>query len=158
MADLLKLASELSNLTLLEASELRKMLEAKWNGQRKKRPMLGFNEGKVCEAIVRRLEERDQHKRTNLRWPEQEKHKFPVEVAFTLGDQLYALEHTGIEPFEGHLRMEARTEKLFAPIADALKNNLGTDALFELYLPVNSLHGRKPAELFDNSASRHCMG
>lgn len=149
MADLLRLADQLGNLTLREASELRKMLEARWSGQRKRRPMLSFNEGKVCEAIVRRLEERGQQTRTNLRWPEQEEHKFPVEVAFTLGDHLYALEHTGIEPFEGHLRMEARTEKMFAPITDALKNALGTDSLFELYLPVNSLDGRKPSELLE---------
>src|ERR1700674_2830350 len=109
--------------------------------------MLSFNEGKVCDAIVRRLAEREQHARAALRWPEQENHKSPVEIAFMLGNQLYALEHTGVEPFEGHLRMEAQTEKLFAPITNALKDSLGEDALFELYLPVNGLHGRKPAEL-----------
>ncbi|MDA9451103.1 hypothetical protein XI01_31010 [Bradyrhizobium sp. CCBAU 21360] len=43
--------------------------------------------------------------------------------------------------------MEAQTEKLFAPITTALKDALGTDALFELYLPINSLNGRKPAQL-----------
>ncbi|UVO40724.1 hypothetical protein KUL72_31595 [Bradyrhizobium arachidis] len=43
--------------------------------------------------------------------------------------------------------MEAQTEKLFAPITTALKDALGTDALFELYLPVNSLNGRKAAQL-----------
>jgi hypothetical protein len=109
--------------------------------------MLTFNEGKVCDAIVRRLEEREQHARADLRWPEHEEHESPVEVAFTLGGQLYALEHTGIEPFEGHVRMEAQTEKLFAPITNALKDSLGVDALFELYLPLNALDGWKPAEL-----------
>jgi hypothetical protein len=43
--------------------------------------------------------------------------------------------------------MESQTERLFAPITNALKDSLGTDALFELDLPVNSLDGRKPAEL-----------
>lgn len=81
------------------------------------------------------------------RWPEKENHKSPVEIVFKLGDQLYALEHTGVEPFQGHLRMEAQTEKLFAPITDALKDSLGEDALFELYLPVNALDGRKSADL-----------
>jgi hypothetical protein len=35
---------------------------------------------------------------------------------------------------------------LFSPITNALQNSIGTDALFELYLPVNALDGRKPAE------------
>src|SRR6516164_10396487 len=74
------------------------------------------NEGEACDAIVRRLEERERKEKAYLSWPEKEKHKSPVEVAFKLGDQLYAIEHTVIEPFKGHIRMEAQTEKLFAPI------------------------------------------
>jgi len=109
--------------------------------------MLNFNEGKVCDAIIRRLEEREGAKRANLRWPEQENHRSPVEIVFLLGHQLYALEHTGIEPFRGHLRMEAQTGKLFGPITNALKDSLGDDALFELYLPANGLVARKPTEL-----------
>jgi hypothetical protein len=109
--------------------------------------MLSFIEGKVCDAIVRHLEEREKHERAGLRWPEQEKHRSPVEIAFSLSDQLYALEHTGVEPFEGHVRMEAQSERLFAPITKALKDSLGNDALFELYLPANAFHGRRSAEL-----------
>jgi hypothetical protein len=108
MANLSRLANQLSNLTVFEAAELAKKLQARWDLQLKRRPALSFNEGKVCDAIVRRLEEREQQARAGLRWPEQENHKSPVEVAFMLGDQLYALEHTGIEPFEGHLRMDLR--------------------------------------------------
>lgn len=109
--------------------------------------MLNFNEGKACDAVIRRLEDREGNQRTNLRRPEQDKHKFAIEIAFCLGDQLYALEHTGIEPFEGHLRMEAQTDRLFGPITNALRGSLGKDALFELYVPVNGLVGRKPAKL-----------
>jgi hypothetical protein len=147
MPDLSKLVEQLSTLTVLEAAELAKMLQARWEVQRKRSPALSFNEGKVCDAIVRRLEEREQYTRADVRSPEQENHKSPVELAFKLGNQLYALEHTGIEPFDGHMLMEAQTEKLFAPITSALKESLGKDALFELYLPVNSLKGRKSAEL-----------
>lgn len=147
MADLSAIANQLSNLTVLEAAELSKMLQARLEGPAKRKPGLSFNEGKVCDAVVRRLEEREQQQRANLRWPEQENHPHPVEVVFELSSQLYALEHTGIEPFDGHIRMEAQTAKLFAPITNALKDALGTDALFELYLPINSLHGRKTAQL-----------
>jgi hypothetical protein len=110
-------------------------------------PMLKFNEGKACDAIIRRLEEREKLARTGLRWPEQERHQFPVEVAFTLGDQLFALEHSGIEPFKGHVRMEAEAERLFVPITNALKDALGSEAHFDLYMPVNALQGRKQPEL-----------
>src|SRR5258708_38357567 len=97
MADLSKLVNQLSNLTVLEAAELAKKLQARWDVQLKRRPVLSFNEGKVCDAIVRRLEEREQHPREGLRWLEQDNHKSPVEVAFTLRNQLYGREHTGIE-------------------------------------------------------------
>jgi hypothetical protein len=109
--------------------------------------MLTFNEGRVCEAIVRRLEDRLNAPRMDLRWPEDERHPFPVELAFTIGHQLFALEHTGIEPFNGHVQMDARADQLFKPIVDALKNALGTAAIFELMIPANALDGRKMREV-----------
>jgi hypothetical protein len=147
MRDLSRIVDQLSSLTVLEASALATMLQARWDVQPKPSQRLSFNEGKVCDTIVRRLEEREQLKRADLHWPEQENHKYPIELTFRLGNQLYALEHTGIEPFEGHMRMEAQTEKRFAPITSALKEWLGKDALFELYLPVHALNGRNPADL-----------
>jgi hypothetical protein len=109
--------------------------------------MLTFNEGKVCDAIVRRLEARANALRADLRWPEQERHAFPVEVAFTIRGQLFALEHTGIEPFRGHVQMDAEADRLFKPIVNALKNALGTAAVFELMIPANALQGRKMREV-----------
>jgi hypothetical protein len=110
-------------------------------------PMLSFNEGKVCEAIVRHLEERAGSPRHGMRWPEDEGHAHPVEVAFSLGAGLFALEHTGIEPFKGHVRMEAEAERHFKPITEALKNALGTSAVFELHMPANAFHGRGMREI-----------
>jgi hypothetical protein len=109
--------------------------------------MLTFNEGKVCEAIVHRLEQRLKAPRMDMRWPEDEHHPFPVEIAFTIAGQLFALEHTGIEPFKGHVQMDAEAHRLFTPITDALKNALGTDAVFELMIPANALQGRKMPEV-----------
>ena len=88
--------------------------------------------------FVRHLEERTRLARAGLRWPEDEGHAHPVEAAFTLGSQLFALEHTGIEPFKGHVRMEAEADRHFAPITDALKGALGTTAVFELNMPINA--------------------
>lgn len=109
--------------------------------------MLTFNEGRVCDAIVRRLEARAKSSRSGLRWPEEERHAFPVEAAFTIGGQLFALEHTGIEPFKGHVQMDAEADRLFKPIVDGLKNALGTAAVFELMIPANSLQGRTMPEV-----------
>jgi hypothetical protein len=106
-----------------------------------------FNEGKACDAIIRRLEEREKQARANLRSPEQERHQFPVELAFNLGNQLFALEHAGIEPFEGHVRMEAQTERLFVPITNALNDVLCREAYFELHMPLHALGARKQTEL-----------
>jgi len=101
----------------------------------------------VCEAIVRRLEERANAPRGELRRPEDEQHPFPVELAFTIDGQLYALEHTGIEPFTGHVQMEAEAQRHFGPIRDALNDCLGTDATFELVIPANAFRGRKTSEI-----------
>jgi hypothetical protein len=144
MTDLAKLVDELSSLRLLEAVELAKLLEEKL-----RRPTgepaateskgLKFNEGLACEAIVRHLEGRENGVRADLRFPEEEGHQFPIEAAFKIGDQLYAVEHTGIEPFEGHVRMEAEAGRLFDPITDALNGNLDSTALVELHMPINVL-------------------
>jgi hypothetical protein len=88
--------------------------------------MLKFNEGKACDAIIRRLEQRENRVRAGLRSPEQEGHRFPVEIAVTLGNQLFALEHTGIEPFKGHGRARAgigpRSEAFTSALRAGLEN------------------------------------
>jgi hypothetical protein len=53
------------------------------------------------------------------------------------------MELTGIEPFGGHMKMEGEAERHFVPIEDALKGNLDTAALFELYMPVDAFRGRR---------------
>jgi hypothetical protein len=104
---------------------------------------LKFNEGVACEAIVRHLESQAKGVRSNMRWPEEEQHQFPIEAAFNIGEQLYAIEHTGIEPFKGHVQMEAEAERLFTPIVDALKSKLDTAAVFELHIPQMRCKGSK---------------
>jgi hypothetical protein len=122
MRDLSKLAEQLSALTISEAAQLSAMLETHWTTPRKRKPKLPSNEGKVCDAVIRRLEEREGKTRSSLRSPEDSGHQFPVELAFDLGTQVFALEHTRIEPFDGYLEMEAKTKDLFTPIKDALRS------------------------------------
>jgi hypothetical protein len=91
MRDLSRLADQLSNLTVGEAAKLADLLRARWEQPRKARAGLTFNEGKVCDAIVRRFEEREQRTREALRWPEKENHKSPVELAWRLPARLSLL-------------------------------------------------------------------
>ena len=59
-------------------------------------PRLRFNEGKACDAILRRLEAREGKTRRDVRFPEREGYSAPIELVCEIGDELYALEHTGI--------------------------------------------------------------
>lgn len=111
--------------------------------------MLTFNEGKVCEAIIRYLETREGARRADLRSPEQEHHAFPVELVFKIGQQLFALEHTGIEPFEGHMQLEGEASRHIEPIRAALADALPPNGVFELHIPAKALQGRKAREIWE---------
>ena len=78
--------------------------------------LLQFNEGRACDAIVRLLEKREGAVRQHLRWPERERHAAPVDLVCNIGAKLFAIEHTGIEPFAGHMQLEAEAETHFQPI------------------------------------------
>lgn len=43
-------------------------------------PRLSFNEGKVCDAVIQRIETREGAARRNVRSPERERHPAPVEL------------------------------------------------------------------------------
>lgn len=105
-----------------------------------------FNEGKVLDAVVRRIEARDDmRRRDDGRSPEEEGHAAPIDFACTIGDQLYAFEHTGIEPFPGQIQMEVDNRRLFGPLRERLAGALPTADFFELYVPVEATVGLKPA-------------
>ncbi len=108
---------------------------------------LSYNEGKACEAVVRVLEAREGKSRDNVRLPEQEHHAAPIELACNIGDRLFALEHTGIEPFSGHMQMEAEADMLFRSIETMVAGKLPPNDTFELGIPVNALQGLKKKDL-----------
>jgi hypothetical protein len=100
---------------------------------------LRFNKGKACDAVLRHLERRHAATRTEMRFPDQEGHSAPVELVCTIGDQLYAIEHTGIEPFEGHLRGSAEDQRLIQPIVAGVAGRLPPQDDFELQIPVHAM-------------------
>jgi len=80
--------------------------------------VLKTNEGTVCDAVVRYLEDREKCERTEVWCPEETK-DHEVELAWSLGGKQYVMEHTSIEPFEDFMRMNAQAEKHFEPIKRA---------------------------------------
>src|ERR1700730_719649 len=96
---------------------------------------LSYNEGKACDAVIRRIEAREGKGRERVRLPDREGHSDPIELACHIGDRLYAFEHTGIEPFAGHMEMEGQASFLFRPIEQLLAGKLPPGDTFELGIP-----------------------
>lgn len=81
-----------------------------------------YNEGKAIDAVLRRIEARDQILRLNDgRSPDDLNDPDPlrrVDYVCTVGDVLYAFEHTGIEPFDNQIELEVHNRKLFGPLCE----------------------------------------
>jgi len=108
--------------------------------------MLKFNEGKVCEAIIRHLEAREGCQRQNVWSPEAKRSGEPVELVFEINSKLFALEHTGIEPFEGHVQLNAEAQRHFEPIIEAVAGHLPPEVI-ELHIPAQVMQGMKKPEV-----------
>lgn len=96
-----------------------------------------FYEGKACDAVVKRLEARHGAVRQGIWFPERVRHEAPIEMVCTVGPTLYAFEHTGIEPFEGHLKMRVLLEKHFTAI-ERRAAGLLPPGDFNLYFPAGA--------------------
>ena len=74
-----------------------------------------------------------------------------VEMTFRLGGQLYALEHTGIEPFDGFMAHQNRASSLFLPLQAAatasLSAMLADGVVIEMHLPIDAFTTRKMPEV-----------
>jgi hypothetical protein len=116
--------------------------------------MLKFYERETCEGIIQHLEMRERTKRRDVHVRDQGDHTSPdarVEMTFRLGDQLYAIEHTGIEPFDGFMEHQNRAPDLFKPletaITSALSAMLKPGVVIEMHLPIDAFSGRKMPEV-----------
>lgn len=101
---------------------------------------LTYNEGLACDAIVRLIEARvgvqRAHVRTHDNDPDPARR---VELTFQLGPQLYAIEHTGIEPFPDFMRMNGDSSRLFDPITQGAASAIMPDEVIELHMPLGAL-------------------
>lgn len=107
-----------------------------------------FHEGKVLDAVLRRIEARDSVARgADVRSPENERHPAPIDLACSLGGRLFAFEHTGIEPFARQIEMERHNEALFGDIPARLEGVVPKTESYRLEVPVEATAGLKRADL-----------
>jgi hypothetical protein len=95
-----------------------------------------FNEGKAYDAIIRHLETREGGLRQDVRSPERAGHRAPVELTCMIGAHRFAFEHTGIEPFEGQIKLE--TQAYFHPLRDMFSGPIPPGEQYELQVPFGA--------------------
>ena len=94
-------------------------------------------EGKVCDAIIRLLEDRTRKKRTAIRRPECDGFSPPVELQLRLGAQKYAVEHTRLNTFPGQIRTDVTFWAIAQPIEAELKGKLPGPGRYVVCLPTD---------------------
>jgi hypothetical protein len=109
-----------------------------------------YNEGKALDAVLRCIEARDHVLRQNdgrspddLKDPDESRR---VDYVCTVGQTLYAFEHTGIEPFSNHIQLEVHNEKLFRPIKERFDHRADRE-FWELHVPVGASAGLMGAQV-----------
>ena len=86
--------------------------------------------------------------------PIKRKRLFPDEpLVIHLGARDYAIEHTGIEPFSGFVRMTSEADWRLSPIETEVRKRLSNDATFQLALPIGALAAQKGKALLDTQTA-----
>lgn len=105
-----------------------------------------FNEGKACDAIIRHIELRESKQRNDVMRPECD-NKIPsnkrIDLTCMIGDTLFALEHTGIEPYSYQIELDKQKNDLFGPIEKELTGRLPNTAYFKLLVNYRATKGLK---------------
>jgi hypothetical protein len=74
-----------------------------------------------------------------------------VELTLWIADQFYAVEHTGIEPFDGFMEHQNRAHQLFKPLESAITSALAAvlkpGVVIEMHLPIDAFNSRKMPEV-----------
>jgi hypothetical protein len=103
--------------------------------------MIRRHEGKACDAVIKRIEAREGHLRSGVRLEQR------VELVCRIGGQLFAFEHTAIEPFEQLFKLEQKAPAHFQPIQERLINALPDTEHFVLQVPAMATLGLRPREI-----------
>ena len=94
------------------------------------------NEGLICDAVVRFLEEKTGHKPTDLSHPELEGVLGGVDLLFNLRDNQYAIEHTKTEPFPNQIKFGIHFCQFIQPVIEKVRDcGLPKPGQYNLLLP-----------------------
>ncbi len=108
-----------------------------------------YNEGKAIDAVLRRIEARDNILRmSDGRSPDDQHDPDPqrrVDYVCTVGQILYAFEHTGIEAFADQIRLEVHNQRLLGPVNERFDHRSDQE-FWELHVPVEASAGLTDAE------------
>lgn len=109
-----------------------------------------YNERKAIDAVLCHIEARDMRARRNDgRSPDDLNDPDPlrrVDYVCTVGNTLYAFEHTGIEPFANQIELEVHNRRLFEPIQERFDHRPDRE-LWELHFPVEASAGLRGAQI-----------
>ena len=74
--------------------------------------------------------------RQDVRSPEQEGDDAPIELTCSIGRQLFAFEHTGLEPFDGQIAIEAKRH--LEPLRTMFLGKIPQGELYDLQIPAGA--------------------
>src|SRR5262249_7521644 len=117
--------------------------------------MLKFHQEETCEGIIQQLEAREGKTRRDVcerdKGPHMASPNARVEMTFLLDEQLYALEHTGVEPFDGFMELQntadQRVEPFRAEVTSKLSALFDTEVMLVMGLPADAFSGRTSSEV-----------
>jgi hypothetical protein len=113
--------------------------------------MPAVNEGKAIDAVLRRIEAREGASRRADGWsPDDSGDPDPlrrVDYVCTVGNRLYAFEHTRIEPFRNHIEMGIHNQILFGPVEERFDEKRSDVEFWELCVPVEASVGLRGSEV-----------
>ena len=102
------------------------------------------NEGRVCDAVLRMLEQRAGILRADVRLPEKNGIGPAVELRVKVGTQEYAIEHTEIEAFEKQIKTGVVFQEVSQFVERELSGTLPGPASYRLVFPIDiSLPGKR---------------
>jgi hypothetical protein len=117
----------------------------------------GDREGKACDAVLRWIEAREGSSCRDLqRHDHAADPKARIELTCTVGGSLFALEHSLVEPFEGHAVANRALLNLQSELRSRLTGQIPAEDTLRLFVPGKALLGiknKKLAAIFDAIAA-----
>ena len=101
------------------------------------------NEGKACDAVVRRFEALTGETRSHVRCPEHDGLGPPVDLRVKVGTEEYAVELTLLQPYRNRIQYGARFNTINKFIRERITDPLPGSVYYQLSVPIDVSLPRK---------------